>query len=95
MHRAYWAVDPDQIGGLNAWLDTLDMEPATIPLDGCGRTANGSESLGLRIRLKDGTEAVTTATHAHVKHPGARSMVDWVLRWAHTIKKTLLRLTTR
>ncbi|PGH11337.1 hypothetical protein AJ79_04953 [Helicocarpus griseus UAMH5409] len=62
------------------------MEPTTVSLKRRRRSSRSGQCLGLRIRLNDGTEAITSATHHYVRLPGKYQAVQRVLNWIITAK---------
>jgi hypothetical protein len=79
---------PDDLGGLNVGYDIITMEPTAIASGHDVADSPGSFDsrgcLGLRIRLRNGTDAVTTVTHGFVKLPKHSRvflrMADWYLQ---------------
>lgn len=55
---------------------------------------NGSGCLGLRLRMPDGKEAITTVTHGFVRNPRPSRVVsmfsDWIL-WTKSALQRFLR----
>jgi hypothetical protein len=55
---------------------------------------NGSGCLGLRLRMPDGKEAITTVTHGFVRNPRPSRVVsmfsDWIL-WTKSALRRFLR----
>ncbi|KKK21464.1 hypothetical protein ARAM_003766 [Aspergillus rambellii] len=79
-----------EIGGLRTIYDELRLEASAdtvvsgMEVSDQPNNIHGLGCLGLRIRMTDGKEAITTVTHGFVRHPQGSRVVnilgDWYLR---------------
>lgn len=91
---------PDTIGQLCVCYDVLDHTPTIATTMAGGAVTDKSEdyishgALGLRVKLANGVEAITTVTHGFVQlpywSPKILRVADWILR----AKKALLNFRT-
>lgn len=80
----------DTIGQLSVCYDVLDHTPTiATTMAGCAVTDNPENysphgALGLRVKLANGVEAITTVTHGFVQLPYGSPKIlrvaDWILR---------------
>lgn len=86
VYKRDWVMD---IGGLRVIYDipqievTADSVESGMQVSEKPESIHGAGCLGLKLRLVDGTEAITTVTHGFVRNPQphrcVQVFVDWVL----------------
>ncbi|KAI9789824.1 MAG: hypothetical protein M1816_005741 [Peltula sp. TS41687] len=92
---------PDTAGGLYVGYDIIDNRPSTFEATSGYAVAAKPEAeftrsmgcLGLRVKLNDGVEAITTVTHGLVNLP-QHGLVVRVTNWFLKAKEALLRFRT-
>ncbi|KAJ5485572.1 hypothetical protein N7539_005560 [Penicillium diatomitis] len=91
------------VGGLRVMYDLLEIDITSdtvasgMPVSGSPDAIHGDGCLGLRIKLQDGTEGITTVTHGFVKQPDQSRMLpffDWICKKKDSLRR-LLSLPTR
>jgi hypothetical protein len=88
-----------EVGGLRTVYDKLRLEASADTLISGTEGSEQPESfhgfgcLGLRLRMADGTEAITTITHGFVKNPQPSCVTmmfaDWFLRTKNSLSRFL------
>lgn len=86
---------PSDLGGLQVGYDVINIEPSAETAQSGHSVANLPDSfncrgnLGLKIRLPDGADAITTVTHGFVKLPNPPRALFRVADWLLSAKRTL------
>ncbi|KGO74630.1 hypothetical protein PITC_002750 [Penicillium italicum] len=86
-----------EVGGLQVVYDKYRLEPSadavTSGMEVCEKPESlyGQGCLGLRIRMADGKEAITTVTHGFVRNPQRSRMTMMFSEWVLRAKSALLR----
>ena len=87
-----------EAGGLRILYDEYRLEATadtvTSGMEVCDKpeSLQGQGCLGLRIRMNDGQEAITTVTHGFVKNPRRSRVTKMFSEWILRAKSALLRL---
>ncbi|KAJ5791593.1 uncharacterized protein N7518_008604 [Penicillium psychrosexuale] len=87
-----------EAGGLRILYDEYRLEATadtvTSGMEVCDKpeSLQGQGCLGLRIRMNDGKEAITTVTHGFVRNPRRSRMTKMFSEWILRAKSALLRL---
>lgn len=76
---AYTNVWPLELAGLRVYLDVARYETTTAPSRARTQTCTGN--LDLKLRLPDGSSAITTVTHGFVKSPKATKESQIITRF--------------
>lgn len=86
---------PETLGGLTLGYILEDFEPSTITLASEMSTSTSANNftdvaaLGLRLRMPDGRECVTTATHAFIHYKRKSPMKRFFSHWARMARNSL------
>lgn len=75
---SYW----NYAGGLGIGHDVRNIRPLSSPSRSVCVATSPCKVSGLKVRLKDGTEGVTTATHRHVRNPAKSSTLEFLIACA-------------
>ncbi|CAG7990198.1 unnamed protein product [Penicillium nalgiovense] len=97
IYKTDWIME---VGGLRTIYDvprvtiSADTVASGMEVSETPESPNGSGCLGLRLRMPDGKEAITTVTHGFVRNPRASRVVsmfsDWIL-WTKSALQRFLR----
>ncbi|KAJ5765130.1 hypothetical protein N7520_004689 [Penicillium odoratum] len=101
VRNAYTEIYPLELAGMLVYFDVARDELSTTPVEygldtdtRIGEENTRAGCIGLKVRLQDGTEAITTVTHGFVNCPGtslATTMLNVVRQMLDKAKKTLVR----
>lgn len=88
---------PDKIGGLYVGYDINEVNPTTatkragFAVSGTRDSFDSVGALGVRLKMRNGLEAITTVTHGFVNRPGRARILyraaDWFLRTKEAITR--------
>ncbi|EPS31492.1 hypothetical protein PDE_06447 [Penicillium oxalicum 114-2] len=98
----YWNDWIMEVGGLKVMYDLLELDLTSKQMNSSMKVAEkpdavcGSGCLGLRIKMQDGKEGITTVTHDFVRRPSwsrALPFADWISKRENSLRR-LLNLST-
>jgi hypothetical protein len=94
MYERDWIME---VGGLRTVYDEYRLEPSAdtvtsgMEVSEKPNSLYGQGCLGLRVRMSDGKEAITTVTHGFVRNPQRSRMTIMLSEWILRAKSALLR----